>query len=198
MNEWWTALDGFEKTLWTITLVATVIFVIQTVATFIGMDSDGGLDADFSGDMDVDADGGGDGHDHSPFQLFTFRNFINFFLGFGWSVITLEDKLGSRTIAVIIGVIVGALLVATVMYMFYSLSKLAESGNMELKNAVNKTAQVYLPIPANKTGVGKIQVQIQGSLHELDAITDGDALPTGTMTRVKEIMDNKFVLVEKI
>eukprot|EP01036_Dinobryon_divergens_P054134 gene54134-72351_t len=90
MTEWWTALDGFDKMLWAITLVATLIFIFQTIATFTGMDSDGGVDADFSGDMETHH--GGD----TPFQLFTFRNFVNFFLGFGWTVLSLEDTIGNR------------------------------------------------------------------------------------------------------
>ena len=51
MTDWWNALDDFEKALWAITLVATLIFVIQTIATFIGMDGDSGGGADFDGDM---------------------------------------------------------------------------------------------------------------------------------------------------
>lgn len=192
MTEWWTALDGFDKMLWAITLVSTLIFIFQTIATFTGMDSDGGVDADFSGDMETHH--GGD----TPFQLFTFRNFVNFFLGFGWTVLSLEDSIGNRAITLLIGVLVGALLVAAVMYMFFAISKLSQSGNMELKNAIDKTAQVYLTVPANKSGAGKVHVQIQGSLHELDAMTEGDALPTGSMAKVKEILTDKIVLVEKI
>jgi len=45
--------------------------------------------------------------------------------------------------------------------------------------------------------MGKIQIQIQGSLHEMDAITEGDSLPTGSVARVKEIIDDKLLLVEK-
>ena len=195
MTDWWNALDDFEKALWAITLIATLIFVIQTIATFIGMDGDSSGGADFDGDMSADASGGD--HDGMPFQLFTFRNFINFFLGFGWTVISMEESLGSRPLALLVGVVVGVALVTAVMYMFYYMGKLAESGNMDIKNALNKTAQVYLTIPAAKSGMGKIQIQIQGSLHEMDAITEGDSLPTGSVARVKEIIDDKLLLVEK-
>lgn len=190
MNDWWNSLENFDKALWAITLVATLIFVIQTIATFIGMDSD--ASADFDGDMDGGGDDGG-----MPFQLFTFRNFINFFLGFGWTVLALEESIGNRTIALIIGVVVGAALVAAVMYMFFWLGKLAESGNMDIKNALNKTAQVYLTIPAEKSGMGKVHIKIQDSLHEIDAITEGESLPSGSMARVKDVVDDKLLLVEK-
>lgn len=199
MNDWWNALDSFDKTLWAITLIATIVFVIQTIATFIGMDSDGGLDADFSGDMDGDlSSADADGGDGMPFQLFTLRNFINFFLGFGWTVISLEDNIGNRPLSLIIGVVVGVLLVVAVMYMFFYMGKLAQSGNMNITNALNKTAQVYLTIPAQKQGMGKVHIKLQDSLHELDAITDSEeALSSGSMVKVKDIIDNKLLLVEK-
>lgn len=191
MNEWWNALDGFDKTLWLITIAASVVFAVQSIATFVGMDSDGGLDPDISGDGDLDHDGG-------PFQLFTFRNFVNFFLGFGWTVLSLQDAIGNRAITIGVGVLVGVLLVAAVMYMFVALSKLNQSGNMDINNALNKTAQVYLTIPAHKTGSGKVQINIQGSVHEMDAMTDGDAIPTGGMAKVTAILTDKIVLVEKL
>jgi len=198
MNEWWSALDSFDKTLWTITLIATLIFVIQSIATFMGMDGDSGIDADFGGDLDTDIAGAdADGGDGMPFQLFTFRNFVNFFLGFGWTVISLQDNIESRPVVLIIGTIVGIALVAAVMYMFYFMGKLAESGNMDIKKAIGKTVQVYLPIPANRKGMGKVQIKLQGSLHELDAITDGDIISSGNMARVKEVLDGKLLLVEK-
>lgn len=196
MTEWWNALDSFEKALWAITLIATIIFIFQTIATFMGMDSDGGLDGDMDGgDMSGGMDG--DGGEGMPFQLFTLRNFINFFLGFGWTVISLQDNIDNRPLTLVIGAVVGALLVAAVMYMFYYMGKLAESGNMNIANALNKTVQVYLPIPANRQGVGKVQIKLQGSLHELDAITDGEAIASGGVARVKEIIDGKLLLIEK-
>lgn len=194
MNEWWSALDDFHKVLWGITLTATLIFVIQSIATFVGMGGDTDFDTDFDGDMDADASGDADG---MPFQLFTFRNFVNFFLGFGWAVIALEDNIESQPMLLLVGVIVGVLLVTAVMYMFYFMGKLVQSGNMDISQALGKTVQVYLTIPAQKQGMGKVHIKLQDSLHELDAITDGDALPSGNMAKVKEVIDGKLLLVEK-
>lgn len=196
MTEWWNGLDGFDKTLWAITLVATLIFVIQSIATFMGMDSHGDVDADFSGDMETHTDSG-DHHD-GPFQLFTLRNLVNFFLGFGWTVLALQDNIENRGLLLAIGVLVGAGLVTLIMYMFFYLSKLAESGNMNIHNALGHTVQVYLTIPAHKNGMGKVHAKIQNSLHEIDAMTDGEAIPSGSMARVKEIIDNNLFLVEKV
>ena len=86
MEEWWSSLGLFMQSVWCITLCASLVFVIQTIMTFIGMDTDGGMDVDVSADTAIDGDSG-------PFQLFTFRNFINFLLGFGWSIISFEKAI---------------------------------------------------------------------------------------------------------
>ena len=41
---WWAGLSLMMKILWTVTLVASVLFVIQSILTFIGADAD----ADFA------------------------------------------------------------------------------------------------------------------------------------------------------
>ena len=50
MEEWWSSLGLFMQSVWCITLFASLVFVIQTIMTFIGMDTDGGMDVDVSAD----------------------------------------------------------------------------------------------------------------------------------------------------
>jgi hypothetical protein len=71
--------DPLLKTLWFIAIPTSLIFVIQLIMTFIGVETHDGLTADFDSDLQ-----GGD----APFQLFTFRNLINFMLGFSWTGIS--------------------------------------------------------------------------------------------------------------
>jgi len=158
------------------------------ILTFLGMDSNSDLDADFDGDMHTD-------HGNAPFQLFTFRNFVNFLLGFGWTVICFEKIIINQGILILLGVIVGCALVAMVMYIFISMTKMSQQGNMDINNAINQTAEVYLSIPAKKSGLGKVHIQIQGTLRELDAITLGDGIPTGSQVKVLSITKNNLLLV---
>ncbi len=188
MNNWWLSLDAFDKVIWCITIPVSVIFILQMILTFAGMDANGDLDADFDGDMHVD-------HGDAPFQLFTFRNFINFLLGFGWTVISFENVIKSQALLILMGVGVGCLLVAAVMYIFMSLSKMAQQGNMDINNAVDQTCEVYLTIPEKKSGLGKVHIHIQGTLRELDAITLGDRIPTGSLVRVLSVTKNNLLLV---
>ena len=143
---WWADLSPVMKLLWGVTLTATLIFVIQTVMTFLGADAD-------STDFDVDVDASMDGSDLSNIDggsnLYTFRNFVNFFLGFGWSAILLQEKIKAPALLVIVSVVIGIVLVALVMWLFKWLNSMQQSGNINVrKSAVDCKGTVYLPIPA--------------------------------------------------
>lgn len=190
MQEWWISMDTYMQILWTITLTASLIFVVQTVLTFIGMDADGGLDMPDSGDVP-------DSSGEFPFQLFTFRNFINFFLGFGWTAISLSGKINPY-LAVLLSALVGAALVAAVMYIFFLMSKMEQSGNIDIAGATGCRGNVYLTIPGGRSGEGKVQISIQGAVREFDAMTDGEQLPNGCPIQVTAVLSQRTLLVTKI
>ena len=193
---WWADLSPVMKLLWSVTLTATLIFVIQTVMTFLGADAD-------SSDFDVDVDTSMDGSDLSNIDsganLYTFRNFVNFFLGFGWTAIILQPSVKSTAVLVIISVLVGIALVALVMYMFKWLYSMQQSGNINVyKSAVGCQGKCYLRIPAERAGEGKVQITIQGAVREYNAVTDGDEIKTGASVKVLEAVDGNTLLVEEL
>jgi membrane protein implicated in regulation of membrane protease activity len=190
MQEWWTSLALFDKVIWAIAVPVSVVFIVQTIVTFAGMDSGAGMEADFDGDMSADSHGG------APFQLFTFRNFINFFLGFSWTAIALRSRITNENLLILVSALAGMLLVALVMYLFYAMNKMQQSGTMRIEDAVNKTAEVYLTIPGHKNGMGKIHVKVQGVLRELDALTEGETIPSGAVVKVTGVIEGRVLLVE--
>ncbi len=202
---WWGALDPSMKILWGITLAASLIFIIQTILTFIGADADAtGLDgADLdAGGMDA-ADLGGDipdsGHG-SGGNIYTFRNLINFLLGFGWTAILLRDSVQSNVLRIILAIAVGVGLVALVMYLFRLLGKMQQSGNINVfKSAIGCQGTVYLTIPAARTGEGKVQISINTAVREYNAQTEEDSpIPTGTPIKVVEVINDSTLLVERL
>jgi hypothetical protein len=190
MDTWWNSLTTFELVAWSITLPVTLIFAIQTVLTFAGVGGHHLL-----GEIHHDFDGS---HDHGSFQLFNFRNFINFFLGFGWSLIALNSTISNRFILITLSCLIGIVLVAIVMSLFYGLSRMSQSGNLELKNAIGQVAEVYLTIPASQSGIGKIHIKIQGALRELDAMASGQSIPTGQWVKVTGVINDDLLLVEPL
>jgi membrane protein implicated in regulation of membrane protease activity len=132
-------------------------------------------------------------------NLYTFRNFVNFVLGFGWSAILLQDKIHSIPLLLVVSVVIGVGLVTAVMYLFKWLSSMQQSGNINLyKAAVGCTGSVYIPIPGERGGEGKVQISINQSVREYNALTDGTPLKTGTQVRVVEVLSPETVLVEPL
>ncbi len=215
LSNWYSSLDTTMQIFWACALAASVVFVIQNALMLMGiggMDSD--VDADVGTDFDVhtdldasDADldlsSGHSGHEGTLgsagiFSLFTLRNFINFFLGFGWGGISLAPAVQNKVLLVFLSFLIGLLFVAVFALMFRLMLKLEKSGNFSIQDCVGETASVYLRIPAARAAAGKIQISINGSVHELNAFTDGDFLPTGSRVKVTKVIDSGSLLVEKI
>jgi len=193
MIEWWTSLSVVMKILWAITLSASLIFVIQSVMTFLGADVDGGIDFDGGADVDMSGDPGAD------MGLLTFRNFVNFFLGFGWTAILLRESVASVPVLMFISVLIGLGLVFAVMMLYKWLSGMQQSGNIDVfKSAADCQGTVYLTIPEERKGEGKVQIAINNSVREYAAVTDGPSLKTGTSIRVVEAVSPGVLLVEEI
>lgn len=200
ITEWWSSLDLFMKILWCIAIATSLTFAIQSILTFIGIDSDGGIDGTADPSFDPSFDTTPDFDADPSMNLFTFRNLINFFLGFSWTAILLNGKMGSTVVVVILAVIVGVALVTAVMFMFKWLAGMQQSGNINVyKSAVGCQGKVYLTIPAERKGAGKVQITINNAVREYDAITDcEDAVPTGTPVRVSEVISDTTLLVEPL
>lgn len=194
---WWSSLSVMLKVLWGITLAASLIFLIQSVMTFIGADAGGDMDMDFDADMSVDADFTDLGH--SGMNLYTFRNFVNFCLGFGWTSVLMYEKIRPLALLFVVAFLVGAALVIAVMYLFKLLSSMQQSGNINVyKSAVGCHGNVYLTIPGERKGDGKVQISINGSIREYNALTDDDTIPTGTPIKVVEVLDESTLVVSKL
>ncbi len=187
--DFFSTLDPILRTFWFIALPATLVFVVQSVMTFMGMDSHDGLNADFDSNFEV-AD--------APFQLFSFRNLISFMLGFSWTGISLYGKIDSIVWLLIISFVVGVAFVLLFFLLIQQIQRLAEDNSFKIIDCIGKTGEVYIPIPENKTGKGKVQISVNGSFHELDALTESEKIESGTVVLVTEIVSNNILIVEKI
>lgn len=202
MIEWWNSLSVIMKVLWAITLSASLVFIIQSILTFIGADSGGDMDIDVdaTGDFDAVAADAADAASHSTgMGLLTFRNFVNFFLGFGWSAILLRESIESNSLLLIVSILIGITLVFLVMMLFRWLGSMQQAGNINVfKSAVGCEGKVYLSVPAARAGIGKVQISINNAVREYEALTDGAALSTGTAIRVVEVLNENTLLVEPL
>lgn len=182
-------LEPLLRTFWFVAIPASFIFIIQTVMTFMGADASDGIDADFSGDLN--------GTD-APFQLFSLRNLINFLMGFGWTGISFYTSISNKTFLIGLSLGVGILFVIFFFLIIRQVQKLAENNSFDISNTLNKTAEVYLTIPENKKGKGKVMISVNGSFHELDAMTENEKIQSGAVVKIVKIVDNNILIVETL
>lgn len=192
MNELWTTFGAMPLLLqifWGCAVVSSLIFIIQMVLTLIGMDSSD-VDVDFDAGDTMDLGGG--------LNLFTIKNLVGFFVGFGWAGICFWDTISSPVLLSVVALVVGCLFVLMFVFIYKQTKKLEHNGAFQIEKCQGNIVDVYLRIPAAGEGKGKVQVSVDGSVHELDALTDGDAIPSGSKVRVLEIIDKETVKVTPI
>ena len=92
----------------------------------------------------------------------------------------------------------GFLAMVALAYTLSQLMKLQESGTVDVYDAINKEGEVYLKIPTAKNGKGMIHVEISDKLMEFEAISDGEAIPTGSRIKIKDVLNENIMLVSAI
>ncbi len=190
ISTWWQAMGSFEKILWGIALISSVLFIIQSI-----MSAAGGDTGEASGHADdYVADDAGIGY-----QFFTIKNMIAFFTMFGWVGVA-AYKGGLNEWLVVLAALGGGIVMVLIMaLLFRNVSKLKYSGTMDIANAMNQVGEAYLFIPAKRGGMGKVHVKVQGTLRELQALTDDPTdIPTGKIIKVAGIINNNILLVTAI
>jgi hypothetical protein len=182
-------LEPLLRIFWYIALPTSILFIVQSIMTFLGSDSSEGINADFDSNLEGN---------EAPGQLFSFRNLLNFLLGFSWSGISFYGYIANPIYLILLAFLIGILFVFIFFLIIKQVQKLAEDNTFKIKNTLNKTAEVYLKIPASRSGKGKIMISVNGSFHELEAITAGNAIPSGTFVKVIKIENDQLLLVETI
>ena len=188
INSFWDGLTLLGKFNWVIALPSTIIFIVNIILALIGGDADADHDV---GDVDISEGFAG--------YIISFKTILSFLTMFSWSGI-LAETWGLKIFATIgISVAAGFITMIAMAFLLYFLSKLTYDGTMKIKNAIGKTAYVYLPIPEKMTGKGKIQIEIQGTLRTLDAMTeDLEPIKSNTNIEVITILENDVLLVKSI
>ena len=191
MMDLFNSLEPLQKFFWTIACCASLVFIIQTVMTFVGLGTDTDVDA---GPMDGSVDSMEDG---ALSGVFSFRNLVNFLLGYGWAGVLLHDSIEKGWLLQLIAIAVGLVFVLAFVFMFRQVMKLSHDGSFRMQEAVGLKADVYLRIPAARSGRGKVQLSVKGSVHEIDAVTDNDAeIPTGGQVEIVEVLGDDLLLVK--
>lgn len=207
MTGWWQSLSALEHGLAIIAIFSTVILFLQTIMLLFGLG--GGHDAEI--DTDTGADDGGlsmhDMHgdhdgttndgDFSGLRLFTVRGVIAFMSVGGWLGLAVSGT-GASAIVTLLSAFAGGTAALIMVAMFFRwVMGLQENGNADYSKAIGQKAVVYLAVPANNTGRGKINISVSGSFIEADAVTKhSEKIAANSMVVITGMLDETTYIVE--
>ena len=219
MIEWWNSLSIISQVFTCIAVPATVVLIIQTISMFLGMDGDGGIfdgagdasaDADVDFDVDADADvSEGIFGDHDlgvdpdvsgldGLRIFTVRGIIGFLVVFGWLGLALDSGGAELWLSAVVAVAGGFAMMVVLALLMRAVMKLRGDGNIDNRNAIGVSGKVYLTVPAARNGEGKVNIMLQGSYVERDAVTDeAEAIPTGSEVTVVSLSGQTTLVVKR-
>lgn len=225
MFEWWNSLGITMQVFYCIAIPATLIIVIQTILLMIGI-GHGGEGVEFSDTSGIDGLGDvphmpadiptdmpgahaidgcehtaiGDGSNPADFgtmQLFTLQGIMTFLCVFGWTGVICTSLGLHVAIAILIALVLGFLAMLGVAKVLQLTRKLTQDGSLDVRRLLGEKGRVYIPIPANESGEGKVTIAAGERFIELSAVTDEqEAIPTGTQVRIIDVRGD-VVAVEK-
>ena len=183
MIAWWNGMDVAGRIFALIAVPSTLVLVVQTILLFFGIGDD------IDGDVEIPTDDG--------FVLFSLRGIMGMAAVGGWSGLVLYQTGLPLGFTVVLALIFGFLALVGIAWLMKLSLKLQSSGNLDLGYAIGKVGTVYIPIPAEMKGTGKINITIQERLVEVNAMTPaGRKIATGESVRVISTDETGILVVE--
>ncbi len=176
LDIWWDGLTLTLKVFYSIGMFSTAILGVQTILALFGIGDHSDmpdLDVDFDSEIpDFDGDHPGDhGVGDDGLSMVSTRTITAFLVGFGW----IGAACLSAGFGIIGTVLTGGAVGLVMMFMVFGIMRffwnMREDGTLNYHNAIGETGTVYLPIPANGTAPGQVEVMIQGRLQVIQAFT---------------------------
>lgn len=191
MAEFWNGMNVLQRIYFCLGLAATLVLVLQIITMLFGLgETDTGVDLDGDGEPDINVDTG-DG-----FTLFSVRGVIAFFAIGGWVGYIFAET--NTALAIVLSVVAGSLALVAMAFIMRGIMKMRSDGNIDIKRAVGKIADVYLTVPAKDNGNGKVTLTLEERFVELSAIQNGETpLTTGSKVKITDVSGD-CVIVEKV
>jgi hypothetical protein len=108
---------------------------------------------------------------------------------------TAEQSQLARPVQVLVGAASGLGAGALIAYLMRSLYRLQDDGTVHIERARGATGTVYVSIPADSGGRGKVQLELQNRTVEIEAVTPKSALEIGTRIVVVDVVNPETVEV---
>jgi hypothetical protein len=188
---WWARLTGAQQFFYGIGIAAGVVTLVLAVLTMLGL---GHHDGDFTGH---DGDGGGDHVDGS--SLLSVKPITGFFLGFGWGGGIALDNGFSLTVAALLALGAGGVMMVALAALIRAIYSLRTDGTRKINDAIGAIGTVYITLPAARAAGGQINVTVSGRLETMPALNAAlRPIPSGEKVKVVGVVDAATLLVEPL
>jgi hypothetical protein len=188
------------------------VLVCQFVMTLLGLDHadlpddvSGDIPHDFGHDFAHDAGHDGDGsqvaHAHNSswfFGMLTFRTIVAALTFFGLAGLAGGSAEMPGPLTFVVALAAGGAAMCGVHWMMQTLYRLKSDGTARIERSVGRQGTVYLRVPANKAGVGKVHLNLQNRTMEYEAMTAQTELPVGAKVVVVDVVGPDTVEVELV
>lgn len=184
----------------TCAVVGGTVFIIQFVMSIVGIGGDEFADDIPELDVPDDVDFAADADIHGSTTLFgvlSFRTIVAALTFFGLGGLASMDGGLSNPLSLLIAFAAGALALYVVHYLMRLMYRLRHDSTVQIERTVGQRGTVYIPIPGNNAGQGKIQIRTQGRIMEYAAKTPAaEKLATGTLVEVTCVLSPTTLEVE--
>ena len=185
MLDWWNTLPLMEQFFYGIGLLSLFLTIILAVLTIIGLDGTSTL---------LQAEGKQGNHRLRILSLHTISAFL---LGFGWGGV-LCLKVGLHPfVASILSLALGVILMALMYLLMAAMIRLHFRSDLDLSMAIGALAEVYVTVPANRSGRGKIRVGDELSTVNAETQSITSFKPGDEVRVVERIGKSNFLVKAK-
>jgi hypothetical protein len=197
-------------------IVGGTVLLFQFAMMLLGLSNDSDLSGMSGADVDVGGGISGDliigeadwheaadadlGHPGGPwfYEVLSLRTLSAAATFFGLTGKTLLAYDHSPLLTFTWASVAGLAAMWIVYWLFKQVYKLQHSGTEDIRNALGRPASVYVPIPGNRAGLGKVTFRMQDRLVEYQAVTeDHERLKTGEKVVVVGIVNSETVRVAR-
>lgn len=192
-------------------LAGATLMVCQLVLGLLGFGSDHGDAADHhdfhdpghdvshdsaADDSHADHQHGHESHSGSFLGMLTFRSIVAGLTFFGLvGMATFESFSEKPALNILAAAGSGFGVLYAVGFIMKSLHRLKSDGTARIERSVGQRGTVYLKVPGNKAGVGKVTLNLQNRTVEYSAVTPENELPTGARVQVVGVISPDTVEV---
>lgn len=179
---WWNEITLTEQILYIVAAASTILLLIQTVLSMIGIDSDFNEDAALT-----------------DFRPFTVRGILSFFAVGAWVTIVAYKAACNLLLSFGIGAVAGLLVMFLTAKVFQKAMQLRSGKQKNSEDVTGVCGDVYMTIPPRGEGKGKVSIMTgHDGICVFDAIAyEDNKIPTGKRIRVAAVLEEGLLLVER-